>query len=206
MPYLLGLTGGIGSGKSTAAAAFARLGVPVVDADALSRAVTAAGGRAIEAVRAHFGDTFITPEGAMDRSAMRELVFSDPEKRRELERVLAPHLEAEISEGIRAALDAARERALPYALFDCPLLAERPAWRKACTKVLVVDLAEEEQIARVMCRSHLTESAVRAILAAQASRAERLEIADYVLYNGGTPEALERAVQTLHTNFLAACG
>lgn len=206
MPYLLGLTGGIGSGKSTAAAAFARLGVPVVDADALSRAVTAAGGRAIDAVRAHFGDAFITPEGAMDRAAMRELVFSDPEKRRELERVLAPHLEAEISEGIRAALDAARERKLPYALFDCPLLAERPAWRKACAKILVVDLAEEEQIARVMRRSHLTESAVRAILAAQASRAERLEIADYVLYNGGTPEALERAVQTLHTNFLAACG
>ena len=84
MPYLLGLTGGIGSGKSTAAAAFARLGVPVVDADTLSRAVTAAGGRAIDAVRAHFGDAFITPEGAMDRAAMRELVFSDPEKRRDV--------------------------------------------------------------------------------------------------------------------------
>lgn len=206
MPYLLGLTGGIGSGKSTAAAAFARLGIPIVDADALSRAVTSAGGRAIEAIRAHFGATYVTPEGAMDRAAMRELVFSDPDKRRELERVLAPYLGAEISEGIRSALEEARERGLPYALFDCPLLVERLAWRKVCAKVLVVDLVEDEQIARVMRRSHLTESAVRAILAAQATRAERLDAADYVLYNGGTPEGLERAVQTLHTNFLAACG
>ena len=174
----LGLTGGIGSGKSTVAALLVELGATLIDADAISRASTAAGGSAIEAVRAAFGDEFITADQAMDRDCMRARIFADPTARTQLEAIIHPIVRAEIDRQLAA---------LPggVAVLDLPLLAESSAWRERCDLIWVVDCEPETQIQRVMQRNGWPRSQVLAVLAAQASREQRLAIADCVIDNEG---------------------
>ena len=177
----IGLTGGIGSGKSTVLEMLRDLGAAPIDADAISRATTAAGGAAIPAIAAHFGPGFITASGALDRDRMREHAYARPEARRELEHIIHPLVGAEIGRQVDAAL-AAGARCI---VFDIPLLVESGRWRAQVDRVLVVDCEPETQVARVTARSALAPDAVRAIIAAQAPRALRLAAADVVICNEG---------------------
>ena len=171
----LGLTGGIGSGKSTVAAMLSRLGAELIDADAISRASTGPGGSAIAAIRSTFGDEFVGADGAMDRDRMRALVFSDATAKARLEAIVHPL--------VRAAIDRRVAMAHGVAVLDLPLLAESPAWRERCDLVWVVDCPHETQIRRVMARNGWAREQVEAVLAAQASREQRLAIADCVINN-----------------------
>ena len=194
----LGLTGGIGSGKSTVAGMLADLGATVVDADAISRAVTAPGGAAIAPLKNAFGAGMVTPNGGLDRDGMRELVFADPTARRRLEEIVHPLVGAAIAAHTEAAL-AAGARCV---VLDIPLLVESGRWRKALDRVLVVDCQEETQCARVAARSALEPTAVRQIVAAQAPRLTRLAAADYVIFNDGISiEQLGRTVGQLAPEF-----
>jgi len=190
----LGLTGGIGSGKSTVAGLLAGHGAAVIDADAISRQATASSGAAIEAIRQTFGPTFITPDGALDRERMRTHVFHDPSARQQLEKIVHPLVGLETERQTQAAL-AVGCRCIVY---DIPLLVESGRWRARLDQVLVVDCRTETQIARTMQRSDLSRDAVAAIMANQASRAQRLSAADLVLYNDGlTLEQLAQEVRLL---------
>ena len=176
----IGLTGGIGSGKSTVAAALVELGgALLVDTDAISRALTAPGGGAMAAIEARFGRSFVASDGALDRAAMRDLAFRDPAAKQALESILHPMIGAETAR--QAALASPGQRVV----FDVPLLVESGRWRRLVDRVLVVDCDESTQIARVMARSGLSEGAVRAILAQQATRAQRRAAADAVIHNDG---------------------
>ncbi|WP_416760733.1 dephospho-CoA kinase [Roseateles sp. So40a] len=176
----IGLTGGIGSGKSTVAAALVEFGgALLVDTDAISRALTLPGGAAMPTIEARFGPAFVTAEGALDRAAMRELAFRDPQAKRALEAILHPMIGAETAR--QAGLAAAGQRIV----FDVPLLVESGRWRQQVDRVLVVDCPEDTQVARVMARSGLEEAAVRAIVAQQATRAQRRATADAVIHNEG---------------------
>jgi len=176
----IGLTGGIGSGKSTVAAALVELGgALLVDTDAISRALTVPGGAAMAAIEARFGPAFVSADGALDRAAMRDLAFRDPTAKQALEAILHPMIGAETTR--QAALAAPGQRVV----FDVPLLVESGRWRGLVDRVLVVDCREETQIARVMARSGLSEAAVRAILAQQATRTQRRAAADAVIHNEG---------------------
>lgn len=177
-PLRIGLTGGIGSGKSTVAAMLAELGAPVVDADALSRASTAPGGAAIDAIRRTFGADYIRADGALDRDRMRALVFADPEAKARLEAIIHPIVRAEIDRRIAACT-------ADTIVLDLPLLVESDAWRQRCDRVWVVDCTPETQIQRVMARNGWPREQVLAVLAQQASRAQRLAAADVVIDNDG---------------------
>ena len=196
-PYIVGLTGGIGSGKSAAADRFAELGAAIVDTDAIAHALTGPGGQAIAAIRAAFGDAVITPDGALDRKAMRDRAFADPDERRRLEAILHPAIGAESARQVSAA------RA-PYVVLVVPLLVESGKYRERCDRLCVVDCPVEVQIARVMTRSRLPEEQVRAIMATQASREQRLAVADDVIDNGGDLATLLAQVDRLHESYLAA--
>jgi len=189
--FRVGLTGGIGSGKSLVAEEFARLGAHVVDTDAIARAMTAPEGDAIEPIRGRFGSEFIDRSGALDRTRTRELVFRDKAARRALEDILHPL--------IHAAVEAQVEKAPPlaaYLVLVVPLLVESRTWRSRVDRVLVIDCAIDSQVARVKRRSGLDESAARAIIASQATRAERLKAADDILVNeASTASARVRAVR-----------
>lgn len=190
-----GLTGGIGSGKSTVAAWLREAGARVVDVDALSRQLTAPGGAAIAAIARQFGATFITPEGALDRPRMRAHVFESPSAKRQLEAIVHP-LVAQATALARAQAEAERATCVVY---DVPLLVESGRWRQQVQRVLVVDCPAATQIARVKARSGLSEAEVRAIMATQASRAQRLACADAVICNDGlTLEQLRDLVRTWH--------
>lgn len=194
----LGLTGGIGSGKSTVAALLAGHGAAVIDADAISRHTTASGGAAIEAIRQAFGPAFITPDEALDRERMRAHAFDDPSARQRLEQIIHPLVGQETERQTRAAL-AAGCRCIVY---DIPLLVESGRWRARLDQVLVVDCRSETQIARTMQRNGLSRDAVVAIMANQASRAQRLSAADLVLYNDGLSlEQLAQEVRLLARRF-----
>ncbi|WP_232788428.1 dephospho-CoA kinase [Macromonas nakdongensis] len=175
-PLRLGLTGGIGSGKSTVATLLQDLGATVVDADAISRASTAAGGAAIAAIRAAFGPDFIAADGALDRDRMRAAVFADPSAKQRLEAIVHPLVRAEIERQTTAA-------AGDCAVLDIPLLVESPTWRERVDTVWVVDCQPETQIRRVVQRNGWPREQVEAVLAAQASRAQRLAVADTVIDN-----------------------
>lgn len=179
--WRIGLTGGIGSGKSTVLATLASLGAATIDADAISRATTAAGGAAMPAIAREFGPDFIGPDGAMDRERMRAEVFARPAARQQLEAIIHPLVGA----AIRAEGDRALAEGRPCLVIDIPLLVEGGRWRQALDRVWVVDCLPETQVQRVMARSGLSEDQVRAILAAQASRATRLAAADTVIFNEG---------------------
>jgi dephospho-CoA kinase len=181
MTMRVGLTGGIGSGKSTVLQMLEALGAAVIDADAISRATTAAGGAAIAAIRQHFGTGFITSEGALDRVRMREHAYADPPARKQLEDIIHPLVGQESARQVQAALDAR----VPCIVFDIPLLVESGRWRAQVDRVLVVDCSPETQVERVVARSGLEPQAVRTIMAAQAPRALRLAAADIVICNEG---------------------
>ncbi len=197
--YRVGLTGGIGSGKSTVADLFAQLGPVVIDADQLAHELTAPGGAAIEPIRAKFGAEYIDPRGALDRARMREKVFADAPAKSKLESILHPMIRAETDR--RAA-----EARSPYVVLMVPLLIETGEPHARCDRVLVVDCPEQLQIERVMARSKLARDAVEAIIATQASRAERLRLADDVIDNSGPPEKLPPQVDALHARYVALAG
>ena len=177
---IIGLTGGIGSGKSTVAHTLVELGAHLIDTDAISRSLTAPGGAAIDAIRSTFGESFIDPQGAMDRQAMRELAFSQPEALQQLEHILHP-LIGQVSQA-----QAQQARPDQRIIFDVPLLVESGRrWRDIVDRILVVDCLPETQIERVMARSGWARAAVEAVLAKQATRAQRLAVADDVLHNEG---------------------
>ena len=194
--FVVALTGGIGSGKSTVADAFAALGVPVIDTDIIARELTAPGGAALNPVREAFGDAVIQPDGSLDRAALRQRVFSDAAARLRLEAILHPL----IRRGVEQALSGLAAR---YALIVVPLLVETGDYRDVLQRILVVDCPESIQVERVMARSGLAREEVAAILAAQATQAERLAIADDVIANTATPEDLRAMVAALHQRYLA---
>jgi dephospho-CoA kinase len=196
--FVVGLTGGIGSGKSAAADEFARLGAAVVDTDAIAHELTAAGGPALPEIARIFGQDFVR-DGKMDRQRMREHVFSDPAAKKALEGLLHPLIRAESSRRIAAA-------AGPYVVHVVPLLVESPDYRRRVDRVLVVDAPEETQVARVRSRSQLSEELVRAFIRAQAPRAARLAAADDVIDNGGPRDALRKQVADLHQKYLQFAG
>jgi dephospho-CoA kinase len=181
-PLRLGLTGGIGSGKSTVASILARAGAAVMDADAISRSLTQPGGRAIPAILAEFGETLISPDGAMDREAMRALVFSNPSSKRQLEAIVHPLVGQVLQEQSHAAV-AAGHACLVY---DVPLLVESgDRWRRQVDWVCVVDCEVETQIQRVIARNQLGRADIDRIISQQASRQQRLACADAVIFNEG---------------------
>ncbi|HJY77389.1 MAG TPA: dephospho-CoA kinase [Burkholderiales bacterium] len=194
MSFVVGLTGGIGSGKSAAAAEFARLGAAVVDTDVIAHELTEAGGSAIPEIRRVFGPAAVDASGAMDRGKMRARVFADPGTKKALEALLHPLIREESQRRIAAA------RA-PYVIHVVPLLVESPDYRRRVDRVLVIDAPEELQVERVRGRG-LSEAEVRAIVAAQATRAQRLAAADDVIENRGTIEALREQVAALHRKYL----
>lgn len=196
MTYCIGLTGGIGSGKSSVAEIFRELGAGVVDTDAIAHELTRPGGAALTAIRGQFGAEYIAADGGLDRSKMRRLVFSDPASKKRLEAILHPRIRAESE----ARIAAARE---PYAIIAVPLLLETGAYNALIDRVLVVDCAEEQQVARTMQRSAITAEEVRAIMAAQLPRSERLARADDVLHNDADMAALRRQAEALHGKYLA---
>lgn len=196
-PYRVGLTGGIGSGKSTVAGLFAQQGAAVIDADQLSHELTAAGGAAIEAIRSAFGAEFIDSRGALDRARMRERVFSDPAAKARLESILHPMIRDETERRASRAQSA-------YVILMIPLLVETGDPHARCDRIVVVDCPESTQIERVMARSGLTRDQAQAIVAAQVSRGERLRFADDVIDNSGSQESLRPQVDSLHARYVAA--
>jgi dephospho-CoA kinase len=195
-PYVVGLTGGIGSGKSAAADEFARLGAAVVDTDVIAHRLTGPGGAALPAIQRVFGEGSILPSGAMDRKRMRERVFADAAARKSLEGVLHPMIRDESERQIAAASG-------PYVVHVVPLLVESGDYRRRVDRVLVVDCPEPTQIARVRARSGLSADEAQAIVRSQTSRAERLAAADDVIDNSGTLEDLRKQVAALHARYAA---
>lgn len=196
MPCIVSLTGGIGSGKTTVANAFAALGAGVVDTDVIARALTATGQPATSEISRRFGPEYLTSSGAMDRDRMRALVFSDPDAKQVLESVLHPLIRRESERQILASTAV-------YVIVVIPLLFETRATRDAARRILVVDCDTETQIARVMSRSNLSRDQILAIMANQVSREERMRGADDVIYNDGDLKGLERQVRELHRKYLA---
>jgi len=191
---LLGLTGGVGSGKSTVAAMLDQRGAAVIDADAISRGLTAAGGAAITAIASAFGPQFIAADGALDRERMRAKVFSDPAARKKLEAIIHPLVGSTSQQQVQARFDEGRR----VVLLDIPLLVESGHWRPRLNRVIVVDCAEETQITRTMTRSGLTRETVEGILRSQASRRQRRAAADMVIVNDGlTLDQLQDEVNRL---------
>ncbi len=193
--YVVGLTGGIGSGKSAAADCFAAHGVAVVDTDVIAHELTAVGGAAMPALVSAFGAEAATADGALDRAHMRRLAFADPSARKRLEAILHPMIRTLSAERCQLART-------PYVILAVPLLVESGSYRQRCNRIVVVDCPESLQISRVMARSGLSEHDVRAIMANQASRDERLAIADDVIANDGDLAALENRVGELHSSYL----
>jgi dephospho-CoA kinase len=191
----VGLTGGIGCGKTTVADLFAARGASVIDTDRIAHSLTAPHGAAMPALVEEFGPEFATPEGALDRAKMRALVFSDPGARARLEGILHPR--------IREATAAAALLATgPYVIFVVPLLIESGTWRERVARILAIDCPEEVQVARVMARNGLPEAQVRAIMAAQVTRAQRRLAADDIILNDDGLEALLPQVERLHAFYL----
>ncbi|HKA41764.1 MAG TPA: dephospho-CoA kinase [Burkholderiales bacterium] len=195
MGYVIGLTGGIGSGKSAAARMFEELGAAIVDTDQIAHELTRPGGAAMSAIRDRFGPEYIAGDGGLERTRMRRLVFQDAKAKQKLEAILHPLIRQETRARIAAATQ-------PYAVAVVPLLLETGAYREFTDRVLVVDCAEDRQVQRAARRGGVTEDDVRAIMAAQLPRAERLARADDVLSNDGSLACLRRQVQQLHGKYM----
>ena len=192
---VVGLTGGIGSGKSAVADEFARLGAVVVDTDVIAHELTGPNGSAVPEIRKIFGEKAIGPDGAMDRKRMRDHVFADPAAKKRLEGLLHPLIREESQKRIAAAPG-------PYVVHVVPLLIESPDYRRRVDRVLVVDAPEEIRVSRVQARSGLSPDEVRAIMRTQAPSAARLAAADDVIDNGGDRDALRIRVAALHQKYL----
>ncbi|MBC7656889.1 MAG: dephospho-CoA kinase [Frankiaceae bacterium] len=194
--FAVGLTGGIGCGKSTVADLFAERGAALVDTDVIAHQLTAPGGAAMPALLQAFGPGYATPDGAMDRARMRDLVFADPGARTRLEAILHPMIRTATATAALAATG-------PYVIYVVPLLVESGNWRGRVQRILAIDCRESTQIARVMARNGLPEAQVKAIMAAQASRQQRLDAADDVIDNDAGLDALLPQVERLHQFYLA---
>lgn len=194
--FVVGLTGGIGSGKSAAAALFAALGVPVVDTDTIAHHLTATGSPLLARIAADFGRDILQIDGSLDRCALRARVFSDPTARVRLEALLHPEIRTAVARQLQ------ENAAAPYQIVVIPLLFETGAYAAIIQRSVVVDCEETQQIERTSQRSRMTENEVRAIMAAQMGRAERLALADDVLDNQGSSEALHQQVEALHRDYL----
>jgi dephospho-CoA kinase len=194
--YVIGLTGGIGSGKSRVADLFVERGAALVDTDVIAHELTGPGGAAMPVLRTEFGAQVVDAHGALDRAAMRQLAFADPTQRRRLEAILHPLISQESARRCQAATAS-------YVLLAVPLLVEGGVQRGRYRRILVVDCPEELQVARVMARNGFAEQAVRAIMAAQATRAERLAAADDVVTNDGDLSTLAAQVDALHLKYIA---
>ncbi len=192
----IGLTGGIASGKSTVARRFQELGVPVIDADDSARRVVAPGTAGLAGVVGRFGRAILTAEGELDRPAMRRMIFADAAKRRELEGILHPLIQADMHARAAAA-------AGPYVVFAIPLLVEGGGARERVDRILVIDSDEQTQIDRLLARDGGTRPEAEAIIAAQADRESRLKAADDVLSNAGSVRDLRHAVDQLHQRYLS---
>ena len=194
--FSVGLTGGIGCGKTTVADMFAELGASVIDTDQIAHSLTAPHGAAMPALLAEFGQEFATPDGALDRAKMRALVFSDATARARLEAILHPRIRDATAAAAAIATGA-------YTIFVVPLLIESGTWRERVTRVLAIDCSEDTQVARVMTRSGLSAEQVRAIMAAQVTRAQRLAAADDVINNDQGLDELRPQVERLHAQYLS---
>jgi dephospho-CoA kinase len=194
-PFSVGLTGGIGCGKTTVADLFAARGASIVDTDQIAHALTASHGAAMPALLAEFGPDYATADGALDRAKMRALVFADPDARARLEAILHPRIR-------EATAAAALVASGPYVIFVVPLLVESGNWRERVTRILAIDCSEQTQVARVMARNGLPEAQVRSIMAAQATRDQRLAAADDVIVNDTGVDALLPQVERLHAYYM----
>ena len=196
---VVALTGGIGSGKSEAAKVFAELGVPVTDVDVISHHLTASNQALVEDIKTHFGSEYITPDGAMNRPAMRDLVFSDKNALAKLNAILHPAIYAQ-------AIAQMQQHALaPYQIVVIPLLFESPNYLKHINRILLIDCDEKTQIARVKQRSQLSEAQILTIINAQTPRQKRLELADDVIENNENVENLRKKILAIHKNYINTC-
>lgn len=193
--FSVGLTGGIGSGKSTVADLFAARGATLIDTDRIAHRLTAPGGAAIASLAAQFGADFLDVDGAMDRAKMRSHVFADAAARRALEAILHPLIGQEVEREARIADGL-------YPIYVVPLLVESGRWRTRVSRILVVDCPEPLQVARVMQRSSLSAEQVKAIMATQVPRAARIAAADDLVDNSAAPALLEPQVARLHALYL----
>ena len=191
----IGLTGGIGSGKSTVAKLFEERGAGIIDTDVIAHDLTQADGQAIAAIRTAFGDDFITNDGALYRAKMRDLIFSDTASKQRLELILHPLIREQAKSQLQQLQTA------PYIILVVPLLAESPAFQQLVQRILVVDCDEKDQVARVIVRSKLTEPEVRAIIARQTPRAERLRLAKDFIRNDAGLDKLAAQVAVLHKRY-----
>ena len=196
MSFVVGLTGGIGSGKTTVSQFFAELGVAIVDTDVIARELTSKRGIAMPAIIGAFGCSVLQRDGSLDRAVMRQLCFSDPTERRRLEAILHPLIRTE------SVVRCHQSDYASYTMLVVPLLIESGAYREHVDRILVVDCDQAQQIDRVMARSSLGEEEIQKILATQAGRAERLSAADDVLSNVGGRDELQMAVLSLHQHYL----
>jgi dephospho-CoA kinase len=194
----VGLTGGIGSGKSAVAEVLGKLGAAIIDTDAISHEITGHSGLAISAIRQQFGEEIISPDGSLDRPKMRALVFNDPSQKLALENITHPLIRKIAEEKARAAL----QHNSPYIVFVVPLLIESGQWLGQVPKkidyVVVVDCSEDQQLLRVQSRSNLDQLSIQKIMATQAKREDRLAVADYVIENNGSLIELEEKTAQLH--------
>jgi len=195
MPFVVGLTGGIGSGKSTASKFFADLGITIIDTDVISKKLTEANGIAISRIREAFGDSSISSVGEVDRVKMRELVFSDKEARITLEKILHPLILNEVRAQIEQVTDS-------YAIVVVPLLFETDDYHNIVDRTLVVDCDERQQLIRTMERNHLPEEKVKAIMAAQMTRQQRSQKADDIILNDDDIDSLKEQILSLHQKYL----
>ncbi len=199
--FTVGLTGGIASGKTTVSDAFQALGADIIDADVAARAVVEPGQVALRELVDRFGTLILQADGRLDRAALRQQIFADPDARRQVESILHPRIRDWLQERLEASPG-------PYAVLVVPLLVEggRQGLASMVDRILVVDVPEEVQIQRLMARDGSDAQQAQAILAAQASRHQRLEVADDVITNTQSPEALREAVKRLHARYLEMAG
>lgn len=197
--YLVGLTGGIGCGKSEAARIFADLGIPVTDTDTIAHALTAGGQPVLQTIIAEFGDHYLKPDQSLDRAALRKKVFADRDARQRLEAILHPAI-------YDAALQSVKQHAnAPYQVIAVPLLLESERYRKLVNRTLLIDCDERLQISRTVARSGLSPEQVEAIMQAQMPRAERLRQADDIIVNDGSIDELRQKISQIHENYMQAC-
>lgn len=197
--YLVGLTGGIGSGKSLAAQMFEALGVPVIDTDAISHALTARGQPVLRAIIAEFGQHYLQPDQSLDRAKLRQTVFADAAARKRLEAILHPAI-------YDAALQAVGQHAgAPYAVIVVPLLFESARYLELVDRTLLIDCAEDIQVERTVARNGLSPEEVRDIMRAQLSRTERRRRADDIIVNNGSIDELRQKIAEIHKKYMQAC-
>ncbi|PKO93995.1 MAG: dephospho-CoA kinase [Betaproteobacteria bacterium HGW-Betaproteobacteria-1] len=197
--FLVGLTGGIGSGKSEAARVFRELGVPVIDTDAIAHELTASGHPVLKKIIAQFGNTYMLADQSLDRAALRKKVFADKEARLQLESILHPAIYEAVLQAIQQHSEA------PYQVIAVPLLFESERYRKLVNRTLLIDCDENLQISRTTARSGLSPTEVEAIMRAQMPRAERLRKADDIISNNESLTNLRQKVEDIHKDYMQAC-